>query len=157
MKSYRFSMSRLAFLAFTCWLLNVVAAPVQAEEVKLVAQLIWGTNDEKSPDPSHKPVEEKVAIKLKKLPLKWQHYFEVSCKRFDAKLNETQKIELSKECKIEVRYTGKDSVEVKLYGKGELVGKISQSLPKGELLVTGGNAENLTAWFVVLRRSDRTE
>ena len=67
---------------------------------------------------------------------------------------ETKKIVLSKDCEIKVRNSGKNTVEVQLYGKGECVGKISQALPKDELLFMGGNAVNFTAWFVVLRQSD---
>jgi len=43
-------------------------------------------------------------------------------------------------------------VEVSLIGKGKEVVKRKQSLPKGEMLVLGGNAPNSTAWLVVLKR-----
>jgi hypothetical protein len=154
MKSNRFSTIRLACVALGFLLVTALAASVQAGELKLETILIWGTNDEKSPDPKHKPVGEKLAKKLKKLPFKWQNYFEVNRVKFTLAEDQTQKVELSKECKIKVRNLGKSTVEVQLYGKGELVSKISQSLTKDECLVTGGNAANLTAWFVVLRQAD---
>ena len=145
--------------ATTLWtlvflLVTTVGARVQAGEIKLEAQLIWGTNEEKSPDPTHKAVEPKVEKKLKKLPFKWQHYFEVNRKLFTVPQGETRKIVLSKDCEIKVRYAGKDAVEVQLFGKGESVGKISQALPKEESLILGGNAANFTSWFVVLRQVD---
>ena len=65
-----------------------------------------------------------------------------------------KKKRMSKDCEIKVRNMGKSVVEVSLIGKGEPVGKVTQALPKGELLVTGGNAENFTAWFVVLKQVD---
>jgi hypothetical protein len=43
-------------------------------------------------------------------------------------------------------------VEVSLMGKGKEVVKRKQSLPKGEMLVLGGNAPNSTAWLVLLKR-----
>jgi hypothetical protein len=49
------------------------------------------------------------------------------------------------------RISGTD-VEVLLLGKGKGVVKRQQSLPKGEMLVLGGNAPNATAWLVVLKR-----
>ena len=61
---------------------------------------------------------------------------------------------MSKDCDVSVRNLGNSSVEVTLFGKGQPVGKFTQALPKGELLVTGGNAANFTAWFVVLRQAD---
>lgn len=154
MKSNQFAAIRITFGVLSFLLVTALAGGLQAGELKLEAQLIWGTNDEKSPDPSHKAVDPKVAGKLKKLPFKWQNYFEVKRVRFSVAEDQTQKIELSKECKIKVRYLGKNNVEVQLYGKGELVSKISQSLAKDECIVTGGNAANLTAWFVMLRQVD---
>lgn len=154
MKPLWFSTIRLACVAPGFLLLMVLATSVAAGELKLEAQLIWGTNDEKSPDPKHKAVDARVAKKLSKLPFKWQNYFEVNRVKFTLSEDQIQKIELSKECKIKVRYLGKSTVEVQFYGKGELVSKISQSLTKEECLVTGGNAANLTAWFVMLRQVD---
>ena len=123
-----------------------------AADLKLEAQLIWGTNDEKSPDPKHKQVEQSVEKKLKSSPFKWKNYFEVNRKAFSVARDASTKVTLSRNCDIEVRNLGGDLVEVSLSGKGKPVGKIKQSVPKGELLVVGGNAENLTAWFVVLRQ-----
>lgn len=145
------------------WLAYAVAAVVilsphllraDPAEMKLEAQLIWGTNDSKSPDPEHKPVAPEVARKLKSVPFKWTNYFEVTRKPFSVAPSGEKKVRLSRECEIKVKNLGKSQIEVHLYGKGELVGKITQSLPKGELLVTGGNAANFTAWFVVLKQVD---
>ena len=55
---------------------------------------------------------------------------------------------------LQVKNLGKQQVEVTLIGKGKSTGKITQALPKHELLVTGGNAANATSWFVVLRQKD---
>lgn len=139
----------LVLLVFTA-----ASADASSKEMKLEALLVWGTNDDNSPDPSHKTVEPEVELKLKKLPFKWNNYFEVNRKSFSIEKDNSTKIELSKDCEIKVRHLGNGNVEVTLFGKGKSVGTIKQALPKGELLVTGGNAENLTAWFVVLRQVD---
>ena len=125
-----------------------------AADLKLEAQLIWGTNDAKSPDPRHRPVGRDVARKLRGSPFKWTNYFEVTRKQFAVPQGSTAKVTMSKDCEVSVRNLGGSSVEVSLFGKGQSVGKITQALPKGELLVTGGNAANFTAWFVVLRQAE---
>jgi hypothetical protein len=141
--------------ATTALLLVVgAAARVQAGDLKLEAQLIWGTNDPQSPDPNHKPAEPEVRKKLKSLPFKWAHYYEVNRQQFAVPKNAERKIAMSKKCEILVKNLGRSVVEVSVFGKGERVGTITQALPKGELLVTGGNAPNVTAWFVVLRQTD---
>jgi hypothetical protein len=122
-----------------------------AADLKLEAQLVWGTNDPQSPDPKHKPVGPEVERKLKRL-LKWQHYFVVNQKRFEVPDGDSRKVAMSKQCEIQVKNRGGDQAELLLFGKGELVEKRTQALPKGELLVIGGNAENLTAWLVVLKQ-----
>lgn len=134
-----------------CWL---GPTPALSTELKLEAQLIWGTNEPKSPNPNHKPVDEKVAQKLKDLPFKWSHYFEVTRKSFTVGRNETLQVVLSDECEIRVRQLEENQVELTLIGKGKRVGRITQKLPKSEMLVLGGNAPNYTAWFVVLHRKD---
>ena len=154
MKYYQISALPLGLLAIIVLLVTALVSPARAGEIKLEAQLIWGTNDEKSPDPKHKAVDPKVEKKLKKLPFKWQNYFEVNRQKFAVAQGETKKIVLSKDCEIKVRNAGNNAVELQIFGKGESVGKISQALPKEELLVTGGNAANFTSWFVVLQQSE---
>ena len=126
-----------------------------AAELKLQTQLIWGTDDSKPPDgKNYKPVEPDIQKKLKELPLKWKNYFEV--KRTDFALGQalTKTIPLSEKCALSVLNQGNSTVEVSLIGKGKEVVKRTQSLPKGEILVLGGNAPNATAWLVILKRTD---
>jgi len=138
------------------WLLALLLAcgSILASDLKLEAQLIWGTNEPKSPNPQHKPAEVAVAKKLSELPFKWTHYFEVNRKEFTVPQDQPRRIAMSEECEISVRQVENDQVEVILYGKGKRVGRITQKLPKGEMLVLGGNAPNYTAWFVVLQRKN---
>lgn len=149
-----FPTSTILLIEITCAtvLLAVPGISAPATDMKIEALLIWGTNDSKSPDPTHKPVEADVERKLKHLPFKWQNYFEVTRKQFVVPEGHGHKAAMSKDCEIKVRNLGDSTVELSLIGKGEPVSKITQALPKGEMLVTGGNAANFTAWFVVLRQ-----
>lgn len=133
-------------------LLGGLVAAAPAADLKLQAQLVWGTNDGKSPDPKHKPVDESVRKKLKELPLKWSNYFEVNRVNLSVSPAAAKKVPMSDKCQLEVRSLGGDNVEVCLFGKGEQVVKRKQALPKGEILVLGGNAPNSTAWLVIVKR-----
>ena len=121
-------------------------------ELKLEAQLIWGTNDKASPDPKHKPVSDEVRKKLRDLPLKWTNYFEVNRKMLTIPVSALKKESLSDKCAVEIKNLGRSKVEVSLFGKGEQVVKRTQDLPAGETLVLGGNAPNSTAWLVLVKR-----
>jgi len=135
----------LLFAAFT-------GRCAQTNGLKFEAQLIWATNDKQSPNPKHKEVEPEIRRKLGELPLKWANYFEVNRNQFHVAKGATTKVSMSEKCGIEVRDIDGKKVEVSLISKGETVWKRLQPLPKGEILVLGGNAPNATAWLVTLKR-----
>jgi len=141
-----------AVLGLICLVLGAerLAAADTDAKLKLEAQLIWGTNDHQSPDPTHKPVDADSLKKLQGLPLKWTNYFVVNRKVIEVSTTAPLKTALSEKCEIEVKNLGNATVEVAYFGKRERV--VKQALPKGETLVLGGNAPNSTAWLVVLKR-----
>ncbi len=133
---------------------SVRAADETNTDLKLEAQLIWGSNDSPARDATNNLVGPKIEKKLKRLPFKWEHYYVVNAQVFTAPQGKTAKVKMSDDCEIVVKNVGDERVELSLIGKGKSVGKITQSLSKGQTLVTGGNAENLTGWFIVLRQVD---
>src|SRR5512133_642393 len=83
--------------------LTVSRADMHAADMKLQAQLLWGTDDTKSPNPKHKPVDPDLKKKLKQLPLKWTNYFEETSKSFEVPQASSRRIALSDLCEIEVK------------------------------------------------------
>jgi len=118
---------------------------MQAADMKFQAFLLWGTDDNKPPEgKAYKPVDPEISKKLKDLPLKWAHWFEVN--------QVAKEVPIGEKCQLNVKQLAGPEVEVSLVGKGKEVVKRKQSLPKGEMLVLGGNAPNSTAWLVLLKR-----
>jgi hypothetical protein len=140
----------MAGAVMAAWLL--MAAGAHAEESKLEAVLVWGTNSPKPPESNLKVVTSDVQKKLNCLPFKYTNYFEVNRKQLALKDGGTAKASMSKDCKITVKSLEDGKVELTVIGKGQPVGKITQELKKDKCLVTGGNAENSTAWFVVIKQ-----
>lgn len=147
-------------LISACWLIAALLLPASSTlaapdtgTINLEAQLVWGANEAK-PDSKLKPVGPKMSERLKNSPFKWDHYFEVNRQTFKVKFNEEKAVPMSKHCEIRVTNLGDSQVKLELIGKGQLVNTVTQSLPKGELLVIGGDAENSTAWFVILRQAE---
>ena len=125
----------------------------QAADMKLQAFLLWGTDDTKPPEgKTYKHAGPDIMHKLKELPLKWTNWFEVNRKEFTVMVGEVKEVAISEKCKLNVSKISGTEVEVLLIGKGKEVVKRKQSLPKGEMLVLGGNAPNSTAWLVALKR-----
>jgi hypothetical protein len=146
------SPERLCLLAAMCVLFALSAFAAQAKDYKFEALLVWATTAETSPDPNHKLVDPEVKEKLSELPLKWKNYFEVNRKDVVLAQGGSKEVALSEKCRISVKDIDGKNFEVALIGKGESVLKRSQKLPKGEMLVLGGNAPNATGWLVVLKR-----
>jgi hypothetical protein len=140
-------MRRFSFFLFLAAMLLAPAA--RAEDLKLEARLIWGTNDEKSPDPSHKKVDEKTAKELMGI-FKWKNYFEVCRLTTNVVSRGSVKLEMSKMCQIEIKELPGPQVEVSLIGKGNKVTRTNKALSKGNYLTVGGADKNDTAWFVVI-------
>ena len=120
-------------------------------ERKLEARLIWGTNLEKSPDPSHKRLEGELARKLGEMPLKWKNYFEVNRKVFAINDRVYTNIVMSKQCTISLKDKGANNVTLKLYGEGKPVRRVDKPLPKGEVLTIGGDDKDNSAWLITVR------
>ncbi len=123
--------------------------------MRLQAFLLWGTDDSKPPEGKpYKPAELDIKQKLKDLPLKWTNWFEVNRKEFTVPQGAGQQVAISEKCQLNVKRVIGHDLEVTLIGKGKEVVRRRQSLPRGEMLVLGGNAPNSTAWLVVLKRLD---
>jgi|HubBroStandDraft_6_1064221.scaffolds.fasta_scaffold246989_2 hypothetical protein len=153
----RFPLSGFWILAGVC-LLGMMAyrgngaAP---EPLWVKVQLIWGTDEEKSPDSRHKAIEDDLSRKLSKSPFKWKHYFEVNRQLVALPLGEAKNgVKVSSHCAIDLKSLGKDKIETKLYGKGKLLSTHKETVKKDWPLILAGNAENETAWLVVITKID---
>ncbi len=125
-----------------------------AAERRLEARLIWGTNEEKSPNAQHKKLDADIARRLEAIPFKWRNYFEVNRQTIVINDQSYTRTRMSPECEIEVKDKGDSKVTVKLYGKGVLVKRVDKGLPKGEILNIGGDANGSNAWMILVRAVD---
>lgn len=140
--------------SFSRWLLIAVASvalvtPARAEDLKIETKLIWGTNDEKSPNTNHRPVDAALAKELRKV-FKWTNYFEVSRQTGMVPSRGTKPFKISDECVVEITELEGPKVEVKLIGKGKAVNKTVKALSRGQFFTLGGEGKNGSAWFVII-------
>jgi hypothetical protein len=122
-----------------------------APGLKASAVLIWATNDETSPDPTHKPAEPGLAEHLGH-NYKWKYYFEV--KRIEATIAEgaTNKFVMSEKSTVEVKNLGSNRVGVEVFGDGKSFCKETSPFPPGcRKGYAGPVGDNKTAWFVFIQ------
>ena len=143
-------MRRFIRLGFTALVLATTFGALAADR-KMEARLIWGTNEDKSPNPNHKLLDGDLAKKLREMPLKWKNYFEVNRQVFTINTNTYTNVVMSKKCRIEVKDKGVNNVTVKLYGDGKQVNRVDKPLPRNEVLTIGGDAKDNNAWFITVR------
>ena len=144
-------MRRTIRLGFAALAFSAMLGAAVAADRKMEGRLIWGTNEDKSPDPKHKPLDGELAKKLHDMPLKWKNFFEINRQVFTINTNSYTNVVMSKQCSIEVKDKGANNVTVKLYGQGKQVNRVDKPLPKGEVLTIGGDARDNNAWFITVR------
>ena len=142
----------LASLAFV--LISQPSALAAKGDLHVQAQLVWGTDGDKPPDPGVKRLDEATRKKLGSV-FKWKNYFEVDRQNFKVTLSAKNRVRLSPKCEVEVENLGDSQVEVKLFGEGKMVVKKRQVLKAGELLILAGDDKNQNAWFVIITPSSR--
>jgi hypothetical protein len=134
--------------------LMAAALPACAEELKIEATLIWATNDEKSPNPKHKPVDPKLAEEFRKIFM-WKNYFEVSRTNGVVPSRGTKPFRVSNKCVVEITELEGPKVEVKLIGEGKALNQTTKALSRGTYFTLGGgDKKNGSAWFVVISQLD---
>jgi hypothetical protein len=122
---------------------------VFASVLKVEAKLIWATDESKSPNPNHTPVDPATAERLRKT-FKWKNYFVVNKVVKEVPSRGSQRFELSKKCTVEIKELEGPSVEIMLIGEGKPVHRAVKPLSKGESFVYSGDDKNETAWFVMI-------
>jgi hypothetical protein len=137
------SVARLACAALFILMFAGASTHAADKTLKLEAQLIHCSNDA---PPKGQPVTPEIEKRLKKLPFKWEHYSVVSSQEFSVANDESKPLVLGK-TELDVKNLGGERVEVTVVGHG----KITQSLRKGQTLITNSNDD---ACLIVVRQMD---
>jgi hypothetical protein len=138
-----FSATRLVCTVIFFLLFAGIVASAADKDLKLEVQLVLGTNEAQT---NGRPVSLQIEKKLKRLPLKWGSYFVVSSQQFSLTKDATNHLVLGGSEMI-AKNLGGEKVELTMIDRG----KITQSLKKGQTLVTNVRDPNS---FVVLRQAD---
>jgi len=145
---------KLALMTGAVMVGTVVSALAAPVELKLQAQLVWGTNEKVSAEAGFKEVDSSLQARLRNV-FKWQTYYEITRKGFSVPAAKPQTVKLSDDCTIEVKQLATNRIEVKLLGKGRPVVTRTLELRPATPLVIGGDDKNNTAWFVVITQTDK--
>ncbi len=136
-----------------CFIGAVVLASVGIAEggsTKYYVQLVHGTDSEQPPQPGSRPIGAKLASTLAG-PLKWKHYWEVCQKQASVIVGGTMTVRLSNGREVQIDLTKPGKRAVTAFQSGKVVDRTI--VPEGEALsVIGGDRDQKSAWFIVVRR-----
>ncbi len=123
--------------------------PLTAAELKLELRLIWCTNEKLPPD-KHKEVEPATVEKFRKVPFRWQYYYEINRVTGTVASRGTKAFKMSEKCTIEITEMAGPKVEAKLIGEGRPVVKTTKNLSPGEWTTIGGDDKDGAGWFILI-------
>jgi hypothetical protein len=113
-------------------------------------QLVRGNNDDSPPEPGSRPVGIKVARHLRSA-MNWKNYWELDRRQVAVCCGKTMRVCLSKEREVEIDLSNRKCRKVTAFENGKVVQRISRPLGEGMTLI-GGERDQESAWFIVVRR-----
>ena len=128
--------------------LMATGLPAFAGEMKLEARLIWGTNTDTN---SNTRVQDQRLTKALSGIFKWKNYYEITNRTATIAQDATCSLEMSSKALLKIKNLDGTRIEVSCIGEGKSVTKTVHSLPSGEWLTLGGNVQNDSAWFIVIK------
>ncbi len=107
---------RSVALALLGCLVAWLALPLSASatDLKIQAQLAWGTDDSKPPGKELKELDPKLREKFRHL--RWKNYFVVEAKTTSVAGKSPQRLKLSEKCSVEIREVADANLEIRILG-----------------------------------------
>ncbi len=90
--------------------------------------------------------------RFRELPLRWSYFYEMTRTNITGVVGQNHEAALSPECIVGAKRVDANHFEISMTGKGTPVLKMIQYLPKGDILVIGGDVPNTNAWLITLKR-----
>jgi hypothetical protein len=124
--------------------------PAAHQSNTFYVQLVRGTNEDTPPQPDSRPVGIKVARHLQ-AALNWSNYWEINRQQVAVCSGNSARVCLSKDRTVEIDLTNRNRRRVTAFENGRVVQRTLR--PAGEgMTVIGGERNQESAWFIVVRR-----
>src|SRR5262249_19674974 len=114
-----------------------------------------GNNEDAPPQPGGRPVGIKVARRLR-AALNWKNYWEVNSRQVAVCCGNATRVCLSKEREVEIDLTDRNRRKVTAFENGRVVQRTLRPVGEG-MTVIGGERDQESAWFIVVRRDSPAE
>jgi len=127
----------------------------EPEKIAFYVQLIRGDNEKQAPDREARLIGPKLSHRLRPI-FKWENYWEISRQKVEVDPGKKARIRLNKEREVEIDLTDATKRTVVAYQSGKPVSRTTR--PVGNtMIITGGDRDSQSVWFIVVRRDAPTE
>jgi len=129
-----------------------LAGPPQTQHnhIRYYIQLVRATDSSQPPQSGSRPVGAKLATTLHG-PLRWKHYWEICRREADVPFGGTATLRLPNQRAVEIDLTRPGRRSATAFQHGKPVDRTV--VPIGEAFtLIGGDRDDSTAWFIVVRR-----
>lgn len=138
------------FLAVIC-LGALTGCGNNSEKITYYVQLIRGNNNSEPPTPDSIAIGPKLSAKLHAV-FSWTNYWEIARQEVAIAAGQKARVRLTSEREVEISLATKGQRTVTAFAAGESVGTTTQGVGE-EMTIFGGDRENKTSWFIVIRRN----
>jgi hypothetical protein len=139
----------LPVIALAAFSLVELAQP-PTSQIRYYIQLIRAADSSQPPQTGSRPVGAKLATTFHGA-LRWKHYWEICRREVDVPLGSAVNLHLPNQRAVEIDLTRPGKRTTVAYQNGKPVDRIV--VPMGEAFtLIGGDRDDSTAWFIVVRR-----
>jgi hypothetical protein len=125
-------------------------AESQERPITYYVQLVRGTDSDQPPQAGSKLVGAKLVEKFHSV-FKWKHYWEINQRKVELEPGRTVRVDLGHRREVEIDLRARDQRTVAAFENGKLVDRTIG--PTGETMtLIGGNRDQKSVWFIVVRR-----
>lgn len=134
----------------TIGLVLTVSCSDNSERLAYHVQLVRASNEVQPPEPGRTAIGPKLAQHLRPV-FSWTNYWEVARKEVFLSSGQRARLQLSPQRRVEIDLTTKGKRTVVAFSKDQAVSLVTR--PIGEsMTIIGGDRDNQTAWFIIVRR-----
>ena len=138
------------FIALLVVLVLALAVRPQAETITFYVQLVRGCDGDTPPEPNSRKVGPRIIEKVRG-PLRWEGYWEIDRQEVLLVPGHATKVRLAKKFLVGIDLTDQHHRKVTASQNGRVIAKLC--VPReGAMTVIGGNRDEQSSWFIVVRR-----
>lgn len=129
---------------------NTTSVRADEEKITYYVQLVRGSNDLEAPETGAHRIGPTLSKRFHSV-FKWDNYWEIKRQKVDLALGQKSKIRLNKDREVEIDLKDAAHRTVVAFQSGKPVSRMIHPIGAG-MTIIGGDRDEKSVWFIVVRR-----